>query len=143
MTTPPKHACATCRALRVCKHTFGVYYTEKSHGGAGCNAPMSAERAEAVEAALDKADADMVQADIFAQKSEDDSRFAKREWIVTHMCREYPTTAKTPEGAVNNIRWKIYGNRPLHSLPPFAARPKRIGNVSRAAACARLARLTA
>lgn len=143
MTTPPKHACATCRALRACKHTFGAYYAEKSHDGAGCDAPMSAEHAEAVEAALDKAAADMAQADLFAQKAEDESRFAKREWIVVHMCREYPTMAKTPEGAINNIRWQLYGPRPMRTLPPFDAKPKTIGNMSRVAACERLARLTA
>lgn len=143
MTTAPRHACATCRALRACKHTFGAFYDAKSGGGAGCNAPLSAEHAEAVEAAMERNAAEMMQPDIFAQKAEDESRFAKREWIVTHMCREYPTTAKTEEGAINNVRWNIYGPRPMRTLPPFAARPKRIGNMSRAAACARLARLTA
>ena len=143
MTTSPKHACATCRALRACRHTFGAYYNAKSGGGEGCNAPLSAEHADAVEAALDAHAAEAVQADIFAQKAEDESRFAKREWIVVHMCREYPTTAKTPEGAINNVRWQLYGPRPLRSLPPFAAKPVRIGNVTRADACARLARLTA
>ena len=143
MSIELKARCATCRALRACRHTFGALYAAKSGGGEGCNAPLSAEHADAVEAALDAHAAEAVQTDIFAQKAEDESRFAKREWIVVHMCREYPTTAKTPEGAINNVRWQLYGPRPLRSLPPFAAKPVRIGNVTRADVCARLARLTA
>ena len=135
--------CATCRALRACKHTFGAYYDAKSGGGAGCDAPLTDDHAAAVEAAMEAQAAEMMQADIFAQKAEDESRFARREWIVTHMRREYPTLAKTPEGAINNVRWNIYGNRPLNSLPPFDAKPKTIGNMSRVAACERLTRLTA
>jgi len=135
--------CATCRALRACKHTFGAFYAAKSRNGAGCNAPLSDAHAAAVEAVLDAHATDIMQADIFAQKAEDESRFFKREWIVTHMRREYPTIAKTPEGAINNVRWNIYGNRPQNSLPPFDARPKTLGNMSRQDACARLARLTA
>lgn len=143
MTTSPKHACATCRALRACKHTFGAYYDAKSGGGAGCDTPLTDDHAAAVEAAMEAQAAEMAQVDLFAQKAEDESRFARREWIVTHMRREYPTVAKTPEGAINNIRWQLYGPRPMRTLPPFAAKPKTLGNVSRINACRRLARLTA
>lgn len=133
--------CNICAALAACKHTFGKYWADKSHGGKGCDAPLAPGHAEAVAAAIEKAEAAKVQDDLFAAKAEAECKYAEREWIVVHMCREYPTTAKTAAGAINNIRFKLYGTRPMRSLPPFAAKPKRIGNLSAAAAVARLKRL--
>lgn len=137
--------CTICPALAACKHTFGVYWAAKSRNGEGCNAPMTAEHArrveESVAAAKAREDAEKMQDDLFAAKAEAECRFSAREWIVTHMCREHETTAKTEAGAVNNVRFKLYGTRPMRSLPPFSAQPKRIGNISANNATARIARL--
>ncbi|MBQ1428102.1 MAG: hypothetical protein IIZ06_00395 [Kiritimatiellae bacterium] len=137
--------CATCACVAACKWTFRDYWRDKSHGGAGCNAPLTAEHAARVMETVEKAgrkEAARVQADIFAEKAENDCRFAPREWIVTHRCREYSTTAKTAAAAVNCVRFRLYGARPEASLPPFSARPKSVGNISTANAARRLARLT-
>lgn len=145
MTTSLKHACTNCPALAACKHTFGAYWAAKSRNGEGCDAPMTAEHtrrvAESVAAAKAREDAEKMQDDLFAAKAEAECRFSAREWIVTHMCREHETTAKTEAGAINNIRFRLYGSRPMRTLPPFSARPKRIGSISANKAAARLARL--
>ena len=140
-----KAHCPNCPALAACKHTFGAYWAAKSRNGEGCDAPMSAEHArrveEAVAAAKAREDAEKMQDDLFAAKAEAECRFSAREWIVTHMCREHETTAKTEAGAINNIRFKLYGTRPMRSLPPFSARPKRVGTISISSAARRLAAL--
>lgn len=140
-----KAKCAECACVAACRHTFGKFYADKSRNGAGCNAPLSAEHAARVMEAVEKAGrkgSGRVQADIFAEKAENECRFAPREWIVTHRCREYSTTAKTAAAAVNCVRFRLYGARPQASLPPFSARPKAVGNISTANAARRLARLT-
>lgn len=32
--------CSECKAEEWCRHTFGKYYCDKSHGGEGCNYPL-------------------------------------------------------------------------------------------------------
>ena len=139
-----KAKCATCACVAACTLTFGKFYADKSSGGAGCNAPLTAEHAARVMETVEKAgrkEAGRVQADIFAEKAENECRFAPREWIVTHRCREYSTTAKTAAAAVNCVRFRLYGARPEASLPPFSARPKMAGNISISSAARRLAAL--
>ena len=136
--------CATCACVAACKWTFGKFYADKSRNGEGCNAPLTAEHAARVMEAVERAgrrEKEKTQADIFAEKAENECRFAPREWIVTHRCREYSTTAKTAAAAVNCVRFRLYGSRPEASLPPFSARPKSVGNIPISRAAERLAKL--
>lgn len=140
-----KAHCATCGCVAACKWTFRDFWRDKSHGGEGCECPMTPTHARAVEAAIDdakkQAEAELVQDEIAAAKAERECAFAPRVWIVTHLRRSYETTAKTSAQAINNIRFVLYRNRPAASLPPFHAVPKRAGNISISSAARRLAAL--
>ena len=143
-----KARCATCQCVAACKWTFRDFWRDKSHGGEGCECPMTPKHARAVEAAIADAkklaEGELIQDELTAAKAEQDATFAPREWIVTHLRHTYETTAKTPEGAVNNIRFKLYGTRPMRTLAPFHAEPKRgvvRGNIPISRAAERLAKL--
>ena len=140
--------CATCQCVAACKWTFRDFWARKSGGGEGCNCPMTPTHARAVERAIEnaerrkaEAEARAVQDEIAAAKAERECAFAPRAWIVTHLRRSYETTAKTSAQAVNNVRFQIYGTRPLNTLAPFYAEPKRTGNISISSAARRLAAL--
>ncbi|MBQ1345235.1 MAG: hypothetical protein IIY62_02635 [Kiritimatiellae bacterium] len=140
-----KAHCATCACVAACKHTFGAYWDAKSGGGEGCHYPLAPEHARAVEREMAKARAvaaaQVVQDELMAAKAEGESALAPRVWAVTHLRREYETTARTAAQAINNIRFVLYRNRPAASLPPFHAEPKRTGNISISSAARRLAAL--
>ena len=140
-----KARCATCQCVAACKHTFGAYWEAKSGGGAGCHYPLAPEHARSVEREMEKARAvaaaQVVQDELLAAKAESESAFAPRVWVVTHLRREYESTARTAAQAINNIRFVLYRNRPAASLPPFHAVPKRAGNISISSAARRLAAL--
>lgn len=141
-----KAHCATCAAKRACMHTFGAYWHAKSGGGNGCTLPMTAEHARAVERVLDAQaakEAESAQADLFTARQEAESAFAPREWVVSHKCRDYETTAKTQAQAINNVRFKLYGTRPASCLAPFSAHPKPCGTMTNVEAARRLARFAA
>ena len=140
--------CAICQCVAACKWTFRDFWARKSGGGEGCNCPMTPTHARAVERVIEnaerrraEAEARAVQDEIAAAKAERECAFAPRAWIVTHLRRSYETTAKTSAQAVNNIRFQIYGTRPLTTLAPFYAEPKRTGNTSISSAARRLAAL--
>ena len=138
--------CQQCPALRACRYSLGKFYPVKSSGGQGCHHPFTAEQYTAINAALDAEPPEPVRApapppDLFIEHADNETQFAPRPWIVQHLRIEYETTAKTEVAAINNIRFKLYGTRPRRSLPPFYARPKSIGNISRADALSRLSRL--
>jgi hypothetical protein len=140
--------CATCQCVAACKWTFRDFWARKSGGGEGCNCPMTPTHACAVERVIEnaerrkaEAEARAVQDEIAAAKAERECAFAPRAWIVTHLRRTYETTAKTSAQAVNNVRFQIYGTRPLNTLAPFHAEPKRTGNISISSAARRLAAL--
>ncbi len=144
--TTIKAHCATCEAKRACMHTFGKFWHAKSGGGEGCELPMSEEHARAVEKVLDEQAAkaaNAAQDDLFVAQAEKNSAFSPREWVVTHRCRDYETTAKTQAAAINNVRFKLYGTRPLASLPPFSVKPKPCGTINSIDAARRLARFAA
>jgi hypothetical protein len=108
--------------------------------------PFNGDTEAAIADAKKLAEAELVQDELTAAKAEQDATFAPREWIVTHLRHTYETTAKTPEGAVNNIRFKLYGTRPMRTLAPFHAEPKRVvgrGNIPISRAAERLAKLAA
>lgn len=140
--------CATCQCVAACKWTFRDFWARKSGGGEGCNCPMTPTHARAVERVIEnaerrkaEAEARAVQDEIAAAKAERECTFAPRAWIVTHLRRSYETTAKTSAQAVNNVRFQLYGTRPLNTLAPFYAEPKRTGNISISSAARRLAAL--
>ena len=140
-----KARCATCQCVAACKWTFRDFWRDKSHGGEGCKCPMTPTHARAVEKAIEddkkRAEAELIQDELLAAKAERECAFAPRAWIVTHLRRSYETTAKTSAQAVNNVRFQIYGTRPLNTLAPFYAEPKRTGNISISSAARRLAAL--
>jgi len=140
-----KSRCATCACVAACKWTFRDFWRDKSHGGEGCNCPMTPTHARAVEKAIEdgkkRVEAEIVQDEIAAAKAERECAFAPRAWIVTHLRHTYETTAKTSAQAVNNVRFQIYGTRPLTTLAPFHAEPKRGGNIPISSAARRLAAL--
>ena len=35
-----KQLCKDCKAADWCRHAFGKYYADKSHGGEGCEHPL-------------------------------------------------------------------------------------------------------
>ena len=133
--------------MAACKYTFRDFWSRKSGGGEGCNCPMEPQHARAVERVIEnakkKAEADMIQDEIAAAKAEQASAYAPRAWTVTHLRRTYETTAKTSAQAINNVRYLLYGTRPVNSLAPFHAEPKRMGNLSISTAAKRLAALAA
>ena len=106
---------------------------------------MTPKHARAVEKAIEEGkkhvEAEFVQDEIAAAKAERECAFAPRAWSVTHLRHTYETTAKTSAQAVNNVRFQIYGTRPLTTLAPFHAEPKRGGNIPISSAARRLAAL--
>lgn len=145
----PIAKCAGCPALNACKHTFGRFYDARSGGGEGCDAPFTAEQARRIEAAVAQGRADdearLIQSELDAAKAEQESAFAPRVWIVEHLRQRHETTAKTEKGAINNVRYLLYRNRPLASCAPFRAYPKPTGGkdpIPMTSAMQRLARLT-
>jgi len=148
MSEQLKSRCATCACVAACKWTFRDFWRDKSHGGEGCNRPMTPTHARAVEKAIEEGkkhvEAEIVQDEIAAAKAERECAFAPRVWIVTHLRHTYETTAKTSAQAINNVRFQIYGTRPLTTLAPFHAEPKRVvvrGNIPISRAAERLAKL--
>ena len=50
---------------------------------------------------------------------------AEKPWhkyIVTHCGKDTAVVAKSEAAAINQLRFNLYGTRPLDSLPPFSAR---------------------
>lgn len=147
MDTTYAQLCDACPAQKACRYTFADYYLAKSHGGIGCSYPFSRSNATLIEEAAKKAKRiekqEQRQAELFAKKAEHERQFAPREWVVVHERQEYATVAKSEDAAINCVRYRLYGLRPLASLPQFSAHPKQLGDISTKDAAARLARLTA
>lgn len=76
------------------------------------------------------------------------ARGAERPWrkfVVTHRGTDREIVAKSEAAAINQLRYNLYGTRPLDSLPPFSARlaAERAENiVRRADGTARTCKLT-
>ena len=135
--------CETCGGIAACKFAFGRYWNAKSDGGKGCRRPLASDYAKRLQKAIDDAKRkeaeEVMQAELEAARAEQSSAYSPRVWIVAHLRHTYETTAKTAEGAINNIRFKLYGTRPISKCSPFEAKPKQCGTITISSAAARLA----
>ena len=117
--------CATCAAADICRHTFrNGAYEAKSHGGKGCNAPITVTPDHL--RAMRMAKADETKADSGNLQSASSPQTTQstlwHKYIVTHRLKEYASVAHSPEQAVNFVRFKLYGARLADTLPPFTVR---------------------
>jgi len=121
--------CDACAMREACEFTFGKFWRSyKSSGGKGCNKPLEAVHREAIlnakriaECAESVYGKGIKPADVPLQTATAPSAIFHK-WFVTHDGSEYTTAAKTEREAINNIRFKLYGRKPLEELPAFSAR---------------------
>lgn len=119
-------SCATCHAGRreYCEYAFGRYWSAKSHGGVGCDQPLTWVTRRHV-AAMEEAKtvshtaSQTVSQDVMPKIA---ATGVWHKWLVRHKGQDFQTAAKSEAEAVNFIRFKLYGTTPLDRLPPFAAR---------------------